>query len=203
MLSNILKANEKILENRNKILLLQRKKQLSAQEQKWLSNWAKKLRVKDLSFSELLIKTDVIPPSLAIIQSIIESGYGTSRFAIEGNALFGEHFYGKNPENHLKAKASKTRMKAFPSIYESIWGYMINLNRHPAYKELRKLRAIERVKGETISGYQLINTLNAYSENGQSYVNNLHKMMRQLQLSKLDSLQLEKNTQEYYCTIKE
>jgi len=203
MLSNILKANEKLLENRNKILSLQKEKQLSAKDKKWIAEWSEKLRVKDSSFAKLLIKTDVIPPSLAIIQAIVESGYGTSRFAIEGNALFGEHFYGENPKNHIKAKGSKTRMKAFPSIYESIWGYMINLNRHPAYKKLRKLRAIEREKGELISGYQLINTLGSYSENGQSYINNLHKMMRQLQLSKLDSLKLEKTAQEYYYTIKE
>jgi len=203
ILSNVLKANETLLQKRTKILNLKEKKQLNKKEQKWLDNWSEKLRVKNHSFSELLIKTDIIPPSLAIIQSIIESGYGTSRFAIEGNSLFGEHFYGKNPENHLKANNSKTRLKSYSSIYDAIWGYMINLNRHPAYKKLRELRAKERKDKKTISGYQLINTLKAYSQNGNSYTNKLHNMMRQLQLTKLDSLQLETSLKEYYCTIKE
>ncbi|WP_419174285.1 glucosaminidase domain-containing protein [Desulfosediminicola sp.] len=123
----------------------------------------------------LLQRVDIIPPSLALGQAAYESGYGTSRFAREGNALFGQWTYsgdGMKPAEHRAAKGNYS-VAAYQWPLESVRSYMYNLNSHRAYQGLRDKRAALRKAGEKPTGLELAETLTSYSEKGEEYVNTL------------------------------
>jgi Bax protein len=106
---------------------------------------------------EALYKLDIIPAGLALGQAAYESGYGTSRFATEGNALFGQWTYGGKglvPEQQRK-NLGDHRIAAFDWPFDSVRGYFINLMSHPAYEEFRRLRAELRAQGEPPSPQEL------------------------------------------------
>lgn len=129
---------------------------------------------------ELLYRVDVIPAGLALGQAAYESGYGTSRFAIEGNALFGQWTYGGEglkPEQQRK-ELGDHRIASYDWPFDSVRGYFINLNSHPAYEEFRRLRARMRANGEPLSSLALADGLIRYSERGQEYVDTLKGMIR-------------------------
>ena len=134
---------------------------------------------------EILYKLDIIPAGLALGQAAYESGYGTSRFAVEGNALFGQWTYGGKglvPEQQ-RSNLGDHRIAAFDWPFDSVRGYFINLMSHPAYEDFRRLRADLRARGEPLSSMALADGLIRYSERGQEYVDTLKGIIR---VNKLD-----------------
>ncbi len=129
---------------------------------------------------ELIYKLDIIPAGLALGQAAYESGYGTSRFAVQGNALFGQWTYGGKglvPEQQ-RAELGDHRIAAYDWPFDSVRGYFINLMSHPAYEEFRRLRAQLRAEGKPLSSLVLADGLISYSERGQEYVDTLKGMIR-------------------------
>ena len=128
----------------------------------------------------LLYKLDVIPAGLVLGQAAYESGYGTSRFAAQGNALFGQWTYGGKglkPEQQRK-ELGDHRIASFEWPFDSVRGYYINLSSHPAYEEFRRLRAEMKAAGEPLTSMALADGLIAYSERGQEYIDTLKSIMR-------------------------
>lgn len=136
-----------------------------------LATLAKKYRIKNIyNKEEYLKKIDTIPISLVLAQAAIESGWGKSRFARVANNFFGEWTYGKEgivPKNREPGKKHKIRI--FKTIEDSIASYMLNLNRHPAYKEFRTIRYVARKEGKKFDGLQAAMTLQRYSQLGKKY----------------------------------
>jgi len=129
---------------------------------------------------ELLYKVDIIPAGLALGQAAYESGYGTSRFAVEGNALFGQWTYGGKglvPEQQRKSLGDH-RIAAFDWPFDSVRGYFINLMSHPAYEDFRRLRVEARTAGRPLTSMELADGLIKYSERGQEYVDTLKGIIR-------------------------
>lgn len=128
----------------------------------------------------LLYKLDVIPAGLVLGQAAYESGYGTSRFAVQGNALFGQWTYGGKglkPEQQRK-ELGDHRIARFDWPFDSVRGYYINLSSHPAYEDFRRLRAEKKAAGEPLTSMALADGLIAYSERGQEYIDTLKGIMR-------------------------
>ena len=129
---------------------------------------------------EAIYKLDIIPAGLALGQAAYESGYGTSRFAVEGNALFGQWTYGGKglvPEQQRQSLGDH-RIAAYDWPFDSIRGYFINLMSHPAYEDFRRLRAELRAAGKQLTSVALADGLIKYSERGQEYVDTLKSIMR-------------------------
>ena len=142
---------------------------------------------------ELLIKVNRIPVSMIIAQAIIESGWGASRFAQEGNALFGEWTWKNNdgikPNGNLDANFA---VKSFKNISESLNSYILNLNRHPAYTEMRNYRSMMFKAGKDITGYDTAAYLENYAEIGLAYVEKVNDMIKSNKLYKFENSVLEK-----------
>ena len=142
---------------------------------------------------ELLIKVNRIPVSMIIAQAIIESGWGASRFAQEGNALFGEWTWKNNdgikPNGNLDANFA---VKSFKNISESLNSYILNLNRHPAYTEMRNYRSMMFKAGKDITGYDTAAYLENYAEIGLAYVEKVNDMIKNNKLYKFENSMLEK-----------
>lgn len=196
--SGILLANEKILQNRNR--LLKAATTSAALQDDWIRELAVKYRViKDMdtpltqqAFGELIERVDVIPPSLALAQGAIESGWGTSRFAVEGNSLFGQWDLsggGIKPEQH-RAEKGNYGIARYNSPQDSIDAYMLNLNTNRAYRELRAERAALRRDNKPLSGMALVSMLGRYSERGKAYIKELVAIMRFNKLEEADTAYL-------------
>jgi uncharacterized FlgJ-related protein len=129
---------------------------------------------------QLLYRLDLIPPGLALGQAAYESGYGTSRFAIEGNAFIGQWTYGGQglvPEQQRRSLGDH-RIAAYDWPFDSVRGYYLNLSSHPAYEPFRRLRADLRQRGEPFDSLVLADGLISYSERGQGYVDTLKGIIR-------------------------
>lgn len=180
VLPHILRANDRLREDRARLLRLQRaaaeKRTLRSRDRSWLMKMAQAYRTKPTAFDELLRRVDVVPPRLAIAQAVQESGWGTSRFARQGNALFGQH--APVGANAITAKGDdRVALKSFATIQRSVLGYMQNLNSHTAYREFRSMRASMRRTGTPIDAFALAGSLSRYSEEGQLYVDRLRTVM--------------------------
>jgi len=142
---------------------------------------------------ELLIKVNRVPVSMIIAQAIIESGWGASRFAQEGNALFGEWTWKNNdgikPNGNSDANFA---VKSFKNISESLNSYILNLNRHPAYTEMRNYRSMMFKAGKDITGYDTAAYLENYAEIGLAYVEKVNNMIKSNKLYKFENSVLEK-----------
>lgn len=144
--------------------------------------------LKDM-IGSLLYRVDAVPAGLALGQAAYESGYGTSRFAVQGNSLFGQWTY---QGDGIKAKEQRGykgdySIKAFDWPFDSVRGYFINLMSHPAYEDFRQLRADMRARGELLSSLRLADGLLRYSERGQDYVDSLKGMIRHNKLDRADN----------------
>ena len=196
----VLRSNEFILRDRARLeqlgLRLAGGGDLSSDERLWLTELAVAYGVvKDAdatldaaALEELLVRVDIVPVSLALGQCAEESGWGTSRFAAEGNALFGQWSWGGKgikPQQQREGMGDY-RIAAFETPLHSVMAYMRNLNTHAAYAGLRTRRAELRAKGERISGWTLAETLDKYSERGAAYVESLHAIMRVNRLDPAD-----------------
>ena len=168
----VLSENQKILLIRKKIKFLANTNSISQKEKKWLEAKFKQYRVKNNDVNELLEKVDIIPPSIAIAQAAYESGWGTSRFALEGNSLFGQRTWRSGSGFVPKERSSEATFEVtkFQIIRASVKAYKKNLNTHKSYKKFRELRAEMRSSKKEINGIKLSNHLTTYSEIGEKYV---------------------------------
>jgi len=153
LLSYTLKVNKEINETRFHLHKVLNKDTLQVKDSIWLDSLCTEFRVKKQRYAKLIDKIDVIPPSLIIVQGIIESGWGTSNYAIKGNNLFGLH--GSKGKNSIKARYSGVRVQAFDNIYDCVREYIFNLNRNRSYSRMRKERTKMRELGLKITGKKL------------------------------------------------
>jgi uncharacterized FlgJ-related protein len=130
--------------------------------------------------AEALYRLDVIPAGLPLGQAAYESGYGTSRFTVEGNALFGQWSFsgqGLAPSQQRK-ELGDYRIATFEWPFDSVRGYFINLSAHPAYEDFRRIRAELKAAGKPVTSLALADGLLRYSEKGQEYVDTLKGIIR-------------------------
>ncbi|MGF1626995.1 MAG: glucosaminidase domain-containing protein [Alphaproteobacteria bacterium] len=136
----------------------------------------------------MLTRVDIIPPSLAMAQAVEESGWGRSRFAQEGNAMFGQYTW--SGEGILPMGASSAdgaRIRTFDSLLQSVAAYAINLNTHGAYGEFRAERSRMRENGEPLDGRALVSTLTRYSQRPGAYMRNLRATIDANDLREFDT----------------
>ena len=189
----IVLANTRILIQRQYLETLERKSTLAKSEILWLEQEAERLRVdeepgSDAMFVQLGKRLDVIPPSLILAQAANESAWGTSRFARQGNNLFGQWCFTKGcglvPQGREAGKQHE--VAAFRSPYLSIQSYIQNLNSHPSYQLVRNLRSEARSGGQFASGMWLAAGLISYSERGKEYISEIRSMISFNKLSDYD-----------------
>ena len=190
--------NKRILEMREKLVgfsaALAHGGDLSQIERETLSTISAQYRLQDSELStvdlvnELLVRVDIIPASLALAQAATESAWGTSRFAREGNNIFGQWCFdegcGLVPGRRADDKSHE--VKAFATVDASIRAYYRNLNTNPNYEYLRELRAQMRLKGKPLDSRALAQGLLRYSERGHVYIAELHDIIRINDLLSLD-----------------
>jgi len=187
----ILDENNKILENRKKLFKILNKSTNSTGEKRWLKRRFKEYGIKKGDITELKVRMDIIPASIAIAQAAIESGWGTSRFALEGNAMFGQWTWSKNGiEPTEKSKNKSHKILKFSMLRSSVKAYKNNLNTHNGYKEFREKRAELRKNNKKISGLKLVNYLYNYAATGKEYTESLKKAIDQNRLTDFDDATL-------------
>jgi len=141
---------------------------------------------------ELIRRVDTLPPSLVLAQTAEESGWGTSRFAAEGNALFGMWTWGDKgirPQQQ-RSEHGDHKIASYETPMHSVIAYIQNLNTHRSYETLRARRAELRSSGAKVTGWELAKTLTKYSERGQDYVDSLHALMKTNMLMPADDAYL-------------
>lgn len=178
LLPMILAVNESIESDRDRLMSfkerLSRGGHLRSPEKKWLMELADRYKLKTHNIDELLLRVDVIPPSLALGQASLESGWGLSKAALEKNSTFG----------HM---ASGSKVAGFETLYHSVEQYMHNLNCHGAYKELRVARAEMRTQGIELCSMTLASKgLKKYSVRGAAYIKDVQKMIQQNDFKRYD-----------------
>lgn len=210
MLPLILRANELIRKDRKKAMALadtlHSGQALSSDARLWLLKLMKRYRVavKDGTImpkhiSQLLYKMDEIPASLALAQAVIETGWGVSYFAQNHQALYGQWTW--NPKDKGAVPANRPegmthRIKAFDYLLESVISYMVNLNRHQAYADLRKRRAELKSMQLPVTGPSLAPALEKYSQKGQRYVTDLLDIIEFNKFQSYDYAKLEQRLEQ-------
>lgn len=191
----VLKVNERIMRDRERLWSIVAEKRLgqklSARDKLWLAVMADRYDTDRGDIDALLKRVDIIPPSLALAQAAEESGWGTSRFTREGNALYGQWTWGDQglvPGERDDGKDHKVR--AFASVLRSVEAYAHNLNTHRAYRELRARRAQLRTEGQPVTGTALTDCLKRYSARGEKYVQTLDTIIEANDLSAFDQVDL-------------
>jgi Bax protein len=212
----ILRANELIMMDRDR---LQRIKSsfspnasLDEKDQAWVLKLAQLYKVNTVDgqlsnaiLEELWTKVDIVPVSLALAQAAEESGWGTSRFAAQGNAVYGQWTWGENaikPEQQRK-ELGNYGIASFETLQQSVSAYMLNLNTHNAYASLRDKRAELRKRNENITGYILAGQLTKYSERGEEYVKGLRSLMEYNRLAPADDAYLSNDPPIYLVPVAE
>jgi len=187
----ILKENNNIRVDRKRLFNIINKSNNTELEKKWLSQKYKQYGIPSKDLSVLKIRMDEIPVSLAIAQAAKETGWGTSRFALEGNALFGQWTWsgeGLKPKESEKSEGHKV-MK-FNVLQASVRAYHRNLNTHSSYQEFRFARAKLRDEGKELDSLILSEFLNEYAETGEKYVEVLQQIIEQNNLKDFDDAKL-------------
>ncbi len=185
----IVEENAKIRLDRKELFRILSKNINTQKEKNWLKEKFKQYGLKDGDFYSLKVRMDEIPISLAIAQAAKESGWGTSRFAQEGNALFGQWTW--NGEGIRPAgvdKDAKHKVAKFAVLKASVRAYQRNLNTHSSYIEFRKERAIQRDNDEKLDSLKLVNYLDKYAETGQKYIDVLKQIINQNSLTDFDDV---------------
>ena len=198
----ILKENNNIKVDRKTLFNIINKSNNTALEKKWLEKKYKQYGIPSKDLSILKIRMDEIPVSLAIAQAAKETGWGTSRFALEGNALFGQWTWsgeGLKPKESEKNEGHKV-MK-FNVLQASVRAYQRNLNTHSSYKEFRYARAKLRDQGRDLDSLILSEYLDEYAETGEKYVEVLQKIIEQNNLKDFDDAKLLTSSIEFESLI--
>ena len=187
----IVAENERILADRKKLKRILKKKQTSDLEKQWLRQKLLEYKVKKGNMNELLNRLDIIPTSIAIAQAAKESGWGTSRFALEGNAIFGQWTWSDNGIAPLNRENNKNhKILKFPILRASVKAYQNNLNTHKSYINFRNKRFTMREKNKDISGLELTETLKNYAQTGSEYIKILNQIIRQNRLTDFEPVRL-------------
>ena len=198
----ILDENNKILENRKKLFKILAKPNNTRGERLWLKRRFEDYSIKNEDITELKIRMDIVPVSIAIAQAAKESGWGTSRFALEGNAMFGQWTWGKKGIAPLEREKDKGhKILKFPILRSSVQAYKNNLNTHNGYRDFREKRAELRKKNKKISGLELVQYLHNYAATGSEYTKVLKKIIDQNQLTDFDSAVLMNSNQSSTLTL--
>ena len=188
----IVAENEKIMDDRYKLNKITSKKMTTDKEKQWLRQKFLEYKVKRGNVEELKNRMDVIPVSIALAQAAKESGWGTSRFALEGNAIFGQWTWtGQGIEPLLKDKSKSHKILRFPILRASVKSYKNNLNTHRSYKDFRSKRRDLREKNKKISGLKLTKTLDNYAQTGNEYTKILEEIIIQNRLMDFELVRLE------------
>ncbi len=196
----VLQANEEILRDRRRLwklhFRLSLNQKLGPGDRLWLMVMTERYGVKPGDVTSLLKRVDIIPPSLALAQAAEESGWGTSRFVREGNAVFGQWTFSKAgnlvPARRDEDKAHNVR--AFSNLLDSVRAYARNLNTHGAYRQLRRARYGLRLRGAPLDGLLLVENLKSYSQRGQEYVGTIRALIESNKLRRLDDARLRETT---------
>ena len=188
----ILRVNEEIIAARWRAERLGEKLlwdgALSDADRAWLTDMAELYGAAPFDVPGLLTRMDIVPPSLALAQAAEETGWGTSRFVREGNALFGQYTYkaamGMMPERRDADR--RHRVRSHDSLLDAVRAYVHNLNSHWAYEDFRDRRALLRRAGRPMDGYDLAGSMGQYSERRAAYIRSIREIMRQNRLRDFD-----------------
>ena len=187
----IVAENERILADRKKLIKVSKKKQTSDLEKQWLRQKLLEYKVKKGNIIELISRMDIIPTSIALAQAAKESGWGTSRFALEGNAIFGQWTWSGNGIAPLNREHNKNhKILKFPILRASVKAYQNNLNTHKSYVNFRSKRLVMRENNKDISGLELTETLKNYAQTGSEYIKILNQIIRQNRLTDFEPVRL-------------
>ena len=187
----IIEENNRIKLNRKKLFSILNKNHNSNAEKKWLNEKFKQYGVLNKDLSTLKVRMDMVPVSLAIAQAAKETGWGTSRFALEGNALFGQWTWSGEGIKPADADHNAThKVMKFKILKSSIRAYQRNLNTHSGYKEFRMARAALRDNRRNLDGLILATYLNRYAETGTEYVKIIKQIIKQNNLTDFDKVKL-------------
>ena len=187
----IQEANKQVAKQRKKFRKLYKKhshhKKLNRKHSRWLKSLADSYGLGNASllepatWKELSGRVDIVPESLVLAQAALESDWGQSRFAREGNNFFGHHC--NRPGCGIiplrRAEGATYEVECYPSPLDSVRRYIHNINTHAAYERLRTIREEERAKGKKPDGYALAEGLSLYSELGNGYIPILQAMIRE------------------------
>ncbi len=187
----IIKENNIIKKDRRTLFDIINKSNNTNLELSWLEKKYKQYGIKSRDLSTLKIRMDEIPVSLAIAQAAKETGWGTSRFAQEGNALFGQWTWSGEGLKPKEAKEGEDhKVMKFNILQASVRAYQRNLNTHSTYKDFRKARAELRDSNKSLDSIELSKYLNKYAETGNQYVEVLKKIILQNKLQDFDDAKL-------------
>ena len=188
----VLEENTRIRLDRKKLFSILNKNKNSDIEKKWLDQKFKEYGVLNKDLSTLKVRMDIVPASLAIAQAAKETGWGTSRFAIEGNALFGQWTWTNEGIKPAGADNDDThKVMKFKILKSSVRAYQKNLNTHSSYREFRMARAELRDNNVDLDSLILANYLDKYAETGKEYVKILKKIIDQNNLRDFDDAKLQ------------
>ncbi|MEX1147681.1 MAG: glucosaminidase domain-containing protein [Sphingomonadales bacterium] len=196
VLPHILKVNEIIRAERETLLDLVARQNAGVDlvdgERQWLIALATKYRTDEDAIDVLVRRVNVIPPSLALAQAAIESGWGTSRFAQKGNAIYGQWTWGEDGMVPLgRPEGQRYRIRTFGHLVESVAAYARNLNTHQAYTDLRQMRAELVRSGSPLTGPALTPALEQYSTRRGEYVTDVDQIIRTNRLTRFDQMSLQ------------
>jgi len=187
----VIKENNNIMLDRNKLFSILNKNKNTEKEKKWLVIKFKQYGVVNNDLSTLKIRMDEVPISMTIAQAAKETGWGTSRFAQEGNALFGQWTWSGEGIKPLSAADNTThKVMKFKVLQASIKAYQRNLNTHSSYKNFRSIRAELRDNGQKLDSIILSKYLDKYAETGKEYIKILQQIIRQNNLTDFDDAKL-------------
>ena len=187
----VIKENQNIRLERKKLFSILNKNKNTKAEKKWIAKKLKQYGVVKNDLSTLKVRMDEVPVSLAIAQAAKETGWGTSRFAQEGNALFGQWTWSGEGIKPAAADSNTThKVMKFNLLQDSIKAYQRNLNTHSSYKQFRSARAELRDEGKELDSLVLSEYLDKYAETGKEYVKILQQIIKQNQLKDFDDAKL-------------
>ena len=188
----VIEENNRIKLDRKKLFTILNRSNNTNEEKKWLNLKFEQYGVLKKDLSTLKVRMDEIPISLAIAQAAKETGWGTSRFAIEGNALFGQWTWsgdGIKPAGIDSDDATYKVMK-FKVLKASVRAYQRNLNTHGSYRKFRSARAEMRDNNEELDSLILANYLDKYAATGKEYTIIIKKIIEQNALKDFDNVKL-------------
>ena len=187
----IIKENNNIKLDRKKLFSILNKSKNTNVEKIWLKSKFKQYGVVNKDLSTLKVRMDEVPTSMAIAQAAKETGWGTSRFAQEGNALFGQWTWSGEGIKPSEADDDSThKVMKFKILQASVKAYQRNLNTHSSYKNFRIARADSRDRGQKLDSMILSEHLVKYAETGKEYVRILQQIIRQNNLTDFDDAKL-------------
>ena len=187
----VLEENNRIIIDRKKLFSILNKNKNSKDEINWLNKKYKQYGVVNKDLATLKVRMDIIPVSLAIAQAAKETGWGTSRFAIEGNALFGQWTWSGEGIKPAGADTDATyKVMKFNVLKASVRAYQRNLNTHSSYKKFRFVRAQLRDDNKKLDSLKLAEYLDNYAQTGTEYTKVLKQIIQQNQLKDFDEVKL-------------